>query len=452
MKTIIPIFLFFLLSNSVFAQQMYVTFSVGSCNSCFFDFTSISQLPETVPLKVVVPERFEPQGRRLIEEYTQLKRDFEPVYSDSLYELYSLPNSAFALALVDENQKIDLHFPLREVSDNISRINAAVLPKPEVVYQLPDSILLTNAELEFSADSIFVLDENNLLIVNTKSNEITHFHNLSIDTEKLYNSAYTDTIQYHYLMRERNSMYNIMRRDRILFSTLLRSNNRIFILSNFPTFHRADRTVTVKTDFTLLELENNQLVYKDAFNRFLPESYVFSINSKNTFLFQNSLYFPVFEYDTATQKVSSTVSEPYKQLAIETDKFVSYQSVPYINIQDSMQYQWYKTFIYANERVFNRNGNQYYNLHNQELCQLERPVNDGCIIAAYSHNGQIIVLTESDEDYELLAFNESGKNARLVSRRPLAIDKNELNSELYFADASSLMYLNFRNQIVRIPL
>jgi len=443
------ILLFFFFEG--FSQTCFVTFNVGSCGTCLRYFYFLNKLPIETDLKFVVSQKYEPMGRKVVDEYVKIEHSFDVIFSDSLYNTYQQSDYPFTFVETDLEGNILELFGIDKIYEKIYKyIPPREVPKT-VLFKIPDSILFVNGRLFIDEEKLIAFNEDNIFFINRATQQYSYFHNLQINTQAIYNDAFSDTIQYHYLMKDRNSPVSIMRKERIIFNSLLKNNGKYYVLSQLPEYTIIGNSYRVGAKYAILEIQENKLFYKDFINKYFPEKWAMPLDNKSSFILNNNLYIPIFSLDSNNKFLPQS---PYSCIQIKNEKFTSVSLLEnFYDISDlETDAKFFDAFLYSNNFIFNKYGNEVYDIENKQSFQLSTTDNNGFIIAANNENGKISLVYEYNEEYIYVVFEKKDGTYQPTKQEKIMLNIDEINSEIIFKASNSLLYVNFRNEIIEVAL
>ena len=114
--------------------------------------------------------------------------------------------------------------------------------------------------------------------------------------------------------------------------------------------------------------------------------------------------------------------------------------------------KFFDAFLYSNNFIFNKYGNEVYDIENKQSFQLSTTDNNGFIIAANNENGKISLVYEYNEEYIYVVFEKKDGTYQPTKQEKIMLNIDEINSEIIFKDFKSLLYVNFRNEIIEVAL
>jgi len=444
MKYYTIILLFLLEIQNVFSQEVFVSFYPGNCGIFQFGFFTVSEIPENIHLTVVVPQRYMPQGRKLIEDNTMIKRDFDILYSNSTFNTLRLENSLHSVLYINKELDTIFHIDLAELQEYMYMFEQDTRNE-NVVISVSDTLLLTNSRLVIEDEELFIIDNNNFLICNLETKNIQSHSSHSINSEQIITSFFTDTNQYSYLLEEQKNEYMVMaERERITFKSVCKSDNGIYVGVSAPYFDtKQNMNMFPYTGF--LKYTNGEFLPLGEIIQFIGIDIVPNDDETQPFFYNQKMYFP-FYFGKDVE-----VKNPYLIFTFENDKVV------YEGIEEKIQSPFglediYAPTLYSDNKIFFCHGNEFYNLETEEMYKLDFENTKGHIEAVFAEDKKIKILYREYEKYELLTFTEKKDATELISRVPVEIKPEELNSTIIFRDASSLLYVNFYNQVISLKL
>lgn len=457
-KTIFPALFFFLLCNSIFAQQVYVTFQEGGEPEQRSFFSVVDELSVHLPLHVVAKERLRSKGEEHIGTQTQLSRPFSVVYSDSLFQAYHLPGNRFTFLYFDNNQKLTYQYGM----EKLLRYPAFIRTLPPVssrkaqLFRFDDfdfePYIFNRVRLRNEAHHYALLFGSKCLVVDIRRRSVHHFYTRGIHPAPVYQILFADTTQADIMLQRRQQTISINPYDCFFIDEAAFSGSNLYLDMAIPYY--TNDTITgslhITTHHALFKYSDDSLKVIAFTDSLLSVDYnrtegALMIPRNDTLLYvrqhnENRLNNAIFSITIGNDTAYS--NGIFRQFSILQENVFPRPQL----------YEQSHNFLYADNCLFFIYANQLYSIPDDKIIPMSSNNSHGKLCAVWKEKDQIQLLYQNGNNYELCFYQLADNNVQLLHRLPVLLNRSEIRSEIVFRNSNHLVYLNKNMQLIDFEL